>query len=163
MRIIQAGRLFLLCGAVSALLTAMPAMAAVDTFMTVTGSKQGAIKGEAMSERIHLVRVERDAATGMASGKRMHSPITVTKEIDAASPKFFTALNSHETLSEVTITFVGGSRREKTAEKIVLRNATILSIRKAGGNEMITLDYQAIEVTWTDGGKTMTDDWNAPV
>jgi len=28
---------------------------------------------------------------------------------------------------------------------------------------MITFDYQVIEVTWTDGGKTMTDDWNAPI
>ena len=162
MRIIHAGRLFLLCGAISALLTAAPAMAAIDTFMTVTGSKQGAIKGES-SERIHLVRVERDAATGMGSGKRMHSTVTITKEIDAASPKLFRASSTHEVLSEVTITFVGGSRREKTAEKIVLKNATIVSIRKAGGNEMITFDYQAIEVTWTDGGKTMTDDWNAPV
>jgi type VI protein secretion system component Hcp len=44
----------------------------------------------------------------------------------------------------------------------VLTNATILSVRKAGGREQITLDYQAIEVTWTNGGKTATDDWNAP-
>ena len=61
------------------------------------------------------------------------------------------------------ITFVGGSGGAKTAQKIVLTNATILSVRKAGGSEMITLDYQAIEVTWTDGGKTMSDDWDAPV
>jgi type VI protein secretion system component Hcp len=38
-----------------------------------------------------------------------------------------------------------------------------LSIRKAGRNEQITLDYQAIQVTWTDGGKTATDDWEAPI
>jgi type VI protein secretion system component Hcp len=65
-------------------------------------------------------------------------------------------------LKTVAITFEGGSGDAKTAQKIVLTNATILSVRKAGGNEQITLDYQAIEVTWVNGGKTAMDDWNAP-
>jgi type VI secretion system secreted protein Hcp len=165
MRIIHAGRLLVLCGVVSALLSAVPAMAAIDTFMTVTGEKQGPIKGDGMSERIQLVSVVRDTpmATRMPTGRRMHSTITITKEIDAASPKFQTALVNNETLKTVTITFQGGSGGEKTAQRIVLTNATILSVRKAGRNEVITLDYQAIEVTWTNGGKTMADDWNAPI
>jgi len=164
MRIVQAGRLFVLCGVVSALLPAVQARAAVDAFMTVTGVKQGPIKGDAMSENIHLVSVVRDTpmATGMAAGKRMHSTITITKKIDMASPKFATALVSNETMKTVAITFQGGSGGEKTAQRIVLSNATILSVRKAGGNEQITFDYQAIEVTYARGGKTMTDDWNAP-
>ena len=165
MRRFRAGRLFVLCGVVSALLSAVPAMAAVDAFMTVTGAKQGPIKGEAMSENIHLIRVVRDTpmATRMPTGRRMHSTITITKEVDTASPKLFSALSTNETLKQVVITFRGGSGGAKTAQKIVLTNATILSVRKAGGSEMITLDYQAIEVTWTDGGKTMADDWDAPV
>jgi type VI secretion system secreted protein Hcp len=165
MRRFRAGRLFVLCGVVAALLPAVPAMAAVDAYMTIKGARQGSIKGNAMSENIHLVRVVRDTpmATRMPTGRRMHSTITITKEIDAASPKLAMAASSNETLSEVVITFVGGSGGAKTAQKIVLTNATILSVRKAGGNEMITLDYQAIEVTWTDGGKTMSDDWDAPV
>jgi len=162
MRIVRAGQLFLLCGVVCALLAAVPAMAAVDAFMTVTGVKQGPIKGDGMSENIRLVSVVRDTATGMSTGRRMHSTITITKEIDAASPKFATALVSNETLKTVVITFEGGSGGAKTAQRIVLTNATILSVRKAGGREQITLDYQAIEVTWTNGGKTATDDWNAP-
>jgi type VI protein secretion system component Hcp len=44
----------------------------------------------------------------------------------------------------------------------VLTNAIISSVRKSGRNEQITFEYQAIEVTWTNGGKTATDDWNAP-
>ena len=164
MRIIHAGRLLVLCGVVSALLSAAPAMAAIESYMTVTGAKQGPIKGNGMSEQIHLVSVVRDTpmATRMPTGRRMHSTITITKEIDAASPKFTTALVNNETLKTVTITFQGGSGGEKTAQRIVLTNATILSVRKAGRNEVITLDYQAIEVTWTNGGKTATDDWNAP-
>jgi type VI protein secretion system component Hcp len=62
----------------------------------------------------------------------------------------------------VAITFDGGSGDAKTAQKIVLTNATILSVRKSGGNEQITLGYEGIEVTYAKGGKTATDDWNAP-
>jgi type VI secretion system secreted protein Hcp len=173
MRISHAGRLFVLCGAISALLPAVQVMAAVDAFMTVTGTKQGAIKGEARGGSIHLVSVTRDAASGMPTGRRTHSTVTITKEVDQASPMFFKASTSHEILSEVAITFEGGSRGAKAVEKIVMKNATIVSIRKAGGgnesmrkaggsNEEITFEYQSIEVTWTDGGKTATDDWEAP-
>ncbi len=162
MRIAHRGRLLVLCGVVSALLSAVPAMAAVDAFMTVTGEKQGPIKGNGMSDSIRLVSVVRDTAAGMSTGRRMHSTITITKEVDAASPKFATALASNETLKTVVITFEGASGGAKTAQRIVLTNATILSVRKHGDEEVITLDYQAIEVTWVNGGKTATDDWEAP-
>jgi type VI secretion system Hcp family effector len=165
MRIVHLGRLFVLFGAVCALLPAVPAMAAFDAYMTVEGVRQGPIKGNGMSETIHLVNVVRDTpmATGALVGRRRHSTITITKEIDEASPKFATALSSNETLRQVTITFEGGSGGEKTAQRIVLTNATILSVRKAGGREQITFDYQAIEVTYAKGGKTMMDDWEAPM
>jgi type VI protein secretion system component Hcp len=164
MRIVRAGRLFVLCGAIFALLPALQAMAAVDAFMTVKGFRQGPIKGDAMPENIPLVSVVRNTpmATGMAAGKRKHSTITITKRIDVASPKLAMAASSNETLSEVAITFEGGSRDAKTAQKIVLTNATILSIRKSGANEQITFDYQDIEVTYAKGGKAMIDDWKTP-
>jgi type VI secretion system secreted protein Hcp len=163
MRFVHAGRLFVLCGALSALLSAVPAMAAVNAYMTVKGAKQGPIKGDAMSDSIKLISVVRDTPTGMSTGRRMHATITIVREVDAASPKFATALSTNESLSEVVITFEGATGGAKTAQKIVLTNATILSIRKAGRNEQITLDYQAIQVTWSDGGKTATDDWEAPI
>jgi type VI secretion system secreted protein Hcp len=163
MRFVHAGRLFVLCGALSALLSAVPAMAAVNAYMTVKGAKQGPIKGDAMSDSIKLISVVRDTPTGMSTGRRMHATITIVREVDAASPKFATALSTNESLSEVVITLEGATGGAKTAQKIVLTNATILSIRKAGRNEQITLDYQAIQVTWTDGGKTATDDWEAPI
>jgi len=164
MRISHRGRLFVHCAVVFALLPAIPAMAAFDAYMTLEGVKQGPIKGDRMSENIHLISVVRDTpmATRMATGRRMHSTITITKEIDAASPKFATALVTNEVFKNVTIIFVGGSGGEKTAQKIVLTNATMLSVRKAGGREQITFDYQAIEVTWQNGGKTMADDWSTP-
>jgi type VI secretion system secreted protein Hcp len=164
MRTFHATRLIVLCGVISALLPAVPAMAAIDSFMTVTGARQGPFKGDAASENIQLISVVRDTpmATAMPTGRRVHSTITITKKIDMASPRFATALSTNESLSQVVITFRGATGGAKTAQKIVLTNATILSVRKAGGNEIITLDYQAIDVTWTDGGKTATDDWETP-
>ncbi len=164
MRISHRGRLFVHCALVFALLPAIPAMAAFDAYMTLEGVKQGHIKGEGMSENIHLVNVVRDTpmATGMAVGRRRHTTVTVTKEIDAASPKFATALVTNEVFKNVEIVFQGGSGGAKTAQRIVLTNATILSVRKAGRTEQITFDYQAIEVTWQNGGKTMMDDWSTP-
>jgi len=78
MRIVHGRRLFVLCGVISALLAAVPAMAAVDAYMTVRGAKQGPIKGGMASGSIQLISVVRDAATGMSTGKRMHSTITMS-------------------------------------------------------------------------------------
>ena len=152
MRIVHRGRLFVLCGVVSALLAAVPAMAAIDSYLTLDG----------IGQNIHLISVVRDTATGMSTGRRMHSTITITKEVDAAAPRFATALATNETLKTVTIVFAGGTGGAKTAKKIVLTNAIISSVRKSGRNEQITFEYQAIEVTWTNGGKTAADDWEAP-
>jgi type VI secretion system secreted protein Hcp len=164
MRSIHRGRLFVLCGVVSALLAAVPAMAEVNAYMTVKGVKQGLIKSEGGYDRIQLINVVRNASMGsdIPAGRRMHSTITVTKKVDVASPKLAAASSSGETLSEVVITFEGRSGDAKTAQKIVLTNATISNIRWVGGNEEITFDYQNIEVTYASGGKTATDDWNAP-
>jgi type VI secretion system secreted protein Hcp len=164
MRIVPAGRLFALSTAVAVLLSAVPAYAAFDAYMTIKGAKQGQIKSDATSDQIRLVSVVRDTpmAAALPTGRRMHSTITIVKEIDRATPLLFQAMNTHETLSDVEITFVGGAAGAKAAQKIVLTNAVILSVRKAGGNEQITFDYQTIEVTYTHGGKTAMDDWETP-
>jgi type VI secretion system Hcp family effector len=155
------------CGAASMLLPAVNAVAAqVDMFITVVGTKQGQFKGEAVragapAGSIHLTSVVREAP--VATGKRQHSPITITKEVDSASPKFAQALVTNETLKLVQIVFQGtGAGAGKVAQKIDLTNARVTGIRKAGGTETITLDYESIEVTWTDGGKTAMDDWSVP-
>jgi len=164
MRTVRARRFFVLCAMASALVSAAPAYAAIDAYMTIKTSRQGAIKGEGTSDQIHLISVTRDTPMQMAHpiGRRMHSTITITKEIDRASPMLARALSTNEVLSEVVINFNGASGAAKTAQRIVLTNANIVSVRKAGSREMITLDYQAINVTWTDGGKTAADDWDTP-
>ncbi|MFZ0336873.1 MAG: type VI secretion system tube protein TssD [Terracidiphilus sp.] len=162
MRIVHPGRLLVLCGVIAALLTAMPAMAAVNAYMTVKGVKQGSIKGDQMSDSIKLISVVRDTPSGMSTGRRTYSTITITKEIDEASPGLAMAASSHETLSEVVITFEGGSGGAKTAQMIVLTNATILSVRKSGRTEEISFHYRGIGVTYAKGGISATDDWEVP-
>lgn len=148
------------CGVAGMLLPAAKAMAAVDYYLTIDG-----IQGEAANGSIHLTSVvhQADAASGLATGKRQHMPITITKEIDRASPLLAQALATHKPLSQVAITVSGsGAGAGKMAQKIVLTNVTVLSIRKAGGSEEISLGYETSDVTWTDGGKTSTDDWSVP-
>jgi type VI secretion system Hcp family effector len=102
----------------------------------------------------------------MASGKRQHGTITVVKEIDAASPKFAQAFDTNEVLRQVVIAYrsggIGaGAGKAKTAQKIMLTNATITGLQKVGNTERITIDYQQIEVTYVNGSKAATDDWDA--
>jgi type VI secretion system Hcp family effector len=164
MRTFRAGQLFVLASVAAALLPAVPAYAAFDTYITITGARQGRFKTEAGSDQMRIISVVRDTPreTALPTGRRMHATITITREIDKASPRFAQALATNELLPEVVINFVGATGGEKTAQKIVLTNATILSVRKAGGNEMITLDYQNIEVTWVKGGVSASDDWQVP-
>lgn len=44
-----------------------------------------------LSEATYQIKAPRDMATGQASGRRMHKPLTVVKEWDAASPQLMAA------------------------------------------------------------------------
>jgi type VI secretion system Hcp family effector len=156
--------LVLLGCAVSALLPVVNAVAAMDAYITAVGTKQGQIKGDSASgSHVSAVVHETATATGVASGKRQHSVITITKEVDAASPKFATAMATNEVLSQVVITFGGtGAGAGKVAQKIELADATVSGIRKVGNSEQITFSYDKIVVTYAKGGKSAMDDWSAP-
>jgi len=112
---------------------------------------------------VSQVAAPRDMATGMATGKRMHKPITITKEVDKASPMLARTMQSNSVLPEVTIQFAGGgAAKGNVAEKIVLKNAMVTSVKQSGTTETLTLNYEQIEVTYTNGGKTAMDDWESP-
>lgn len=169
MRFRSMGRLVVLCGVVTAPMPAVSAMAAVDAYMTIEGARQGKIKGgdvkTAGTEQIRLsdvVREEsRDAASGMATGKRQHGTITIVKEIDKASPMLYQALNSNEGF-KVSIVFPGGSAKtEKAAQRIDLDDAVITNVSKVGSSERITFTYQKIVVTYMNGNKSAQDAWDA--
>jgi hypothetical protein len=89
------------------------------------------------------VTAPRDIATGMASGKRMHKPFTITKEIDKASPMLAQACASSEHLAEVDVQLSSGG-------KYTLTDVMVSSVQKSSGGdrpmETISFTYQKIEM-----------------
>lgn len=53
---------------------------------TVTACAKDGKPLDAQAAASHEIKSPRDVATGQASGKRMHKPITITKEWSASSP-----------------------------------------------------------------------------
>lgn len=151
------------------LLPALPATAELGGIMIVTSARQGEINGPAKlngKEGIPILSVStatapsRDTPTGLASGRRQQRPVTIVKEIDAASPKLMQALKTHELL-QVMIEF---HPQAKSPERLNLTNATVANFRtvKQGNKEVeeIELIYEKIEWTFAGGKKTVSDDWH---
>jgi type VI secretion system secreted protein Hcp len=159
---------------------------AQNAYLTVVGQKQGPINGgvivagQAGSILVHAfseaVTSPRDPATGLPTGKRQHSPVTILKEIDKASPLLMNALVTNENLTTWVLKFFGNDPAGKQVQvySITLTNASIASIAESmldneiAANaslplrEEITFTYQKIQWTWTDGGITAVDDWQSP-
>jgi type VI secretion system secreted protein Hcp len=165
--------------------------------VSVTGAKQGQFKGESRREKakdkieavsfVFEVTSPRDVASGQASGKRQYKPLQITKPVGAASPQFFQALTSNETLSTVTLEF---TKTDKSGEEFVyytirLTNASVASIRQhipsdasppaaptgplargasappaaAVPMEEISFTFQKIEIENKEAKTMATDDW----
>lgn len=85
----------------------------------------------------------RDAASGMATGRRMHKPFTITKEIDVASPKLVQACASGQHMQEVDVDL--GTARYKLEDVVISSD----NKSSSGGRpiETLTFTYQKIEMT----------------
>jgi type VI secretion system secreted protein Hcp len=134
-----------------------------QAYVSIHGKLQGPFQGNELHAS-HAKDIEidafsygaqapRDVATGQASGKRQHSPITITKEWGASSPQLWQSCVSDEILHSVVIQFVGRpgkSSPESVHYTIHLTNATVSRVRYIGfGKDEVTLTYGKIE---TSGG-----------
>ena len=155
-------------------------------YISVEGTKQGRLKGstngtrEAKGGKIAGLRFSaetvsaRDVATGQASGKRQHKPITITKEWDAASPQLYQALVTNEVLKSVLFEFLktNPDGEEYVHHTIKLTNATVANIKAYvdltdtsgdpyDGHELedIAFSFQKIEMANVDGKTMAVDDW----
>lgn len=159
---------------------------ALNAYMRLTGETQGEIKGSVTQagreDSImvigwnHEVVSPRDAASGMASGKRQHKPLTVTKELDKSSPLLANVLYNNENITqwELRCWRPSPTGAEEQYYTVELVNATISSIRSEQLNnkypdnmphkerEHISFTYQKIIHTFEDGGITAEDDWETP-
>ena len=164
---------------------------ALNAYLTLKGQKQGQIKGGVTQKGrenqilVHAVHHDivspRDAASGLPTGKRMHKPFIITKEVDKSSPLLCNALVNNENLTEFTLNFwsmdtragLGAIGMEHQYYTIKLTNATISEIaldmvnnltetgQKMPPMEQVAFTYQKIEWTWVDGGITSSDQWNS--
>ena len=163
---------------------------ALNAYLKLKGQKQGEIKGSVTQKgrenKIMVIAVSheivspRDAASGLPTGKRMHKPFVITKELDKSSPLLYTALVTNENITEFELQFWrpstsagAGAGIEKQNYTIRLTNANIadISFRMLNNKnpelsryaeyEEVSFTYQKIEWTWVDGGIMSSDDWEA--
>jgi type VI secretion system secreted protein Hcp len=148
-------------------------------YLTVHGQKQGDIKGGATEKgregSIPLISVAYevdapfDSATGQASGKRVHKPITIVKVIDQASPRLLQALVTNEVLTSVKIEFWRPVPEAAAPYfSIMLTNAALAGIALAPSSEDASNEYERVQftyqkITWTylETGVSAKDDWVA--
>jgi type VI secretion system secreted protein Hcp len=111
------------------------------------------------------VESPRDAATGQATGKRLHKPFVITIEADPASVLLLGAIFTNERLDtvEIALRHVGEAADYM---RVSLTNAFVgLVHRFSDGGldyEEITFVYERIQVMWLDPPITVQDDWAAP-
>lgn len=148
-------------------------MAYAQSTMTLgaTGSTdRGAVGTIPLLGYHHEVTAPRDAASGMATGKRQHKPFTVVKEVDKSSPILYNALITGETIPSLEFGFARQGARTGEYLKIRLEQAKVAGISASSGAgsgsggsvpmEEISFSYAKITWTWTDG-TSATDDWSA--
>jgi type VI secretion system secreted protein Hcp len=142
---------------------------AFHAYVAFKGTKQGQLKGESTKgqssqksgwkNKVVLsfefgLQSPRDASSGLPTGKRTHSPITITREVDSASPLLWQALCTNEALESVKFTFdklgsgsPGHGFTRPRFLSIELKNALIASIEHApstGGkkHEKLIVNYE---------------------
>ena len=154
-----------------------------EFYVKVEGTKQGAFKNETPREKhqgkipgisFHYnVKSPRDAASGMASGKRVHQPVSFVKRWGPATPQFFQALCTNESLRSVLFEFVrtDANGEEYVYHSVRLTNATVTEIDQylAGDEAVVAVDafelerifltFQRIEIENKDGKTMAADDW----
>ena len=164
---------------------------ALQAYLNLKGQRQGEIKGSVTQKgregKIAVIAVSheiispRDPASGLPTGKRMHKPFVVTKELDKSSPLLYNALVNNENIPDWQLQFwtpqikaTTGSGNEVQHYTVKLTNANVASIAFRMANnkhpelmkfaeyEEIAFTYQKIEWTWNDGGITAGDDWESP-
>ena len=159
---------------------------ALSSYLKLKGQKTGEIKGSVTQKgregkimviaTNHEVTSPRDPASGLPTGKRMHKPFVITKELDKASPLLYNVLVNNENVQEWELQFwrpsATGAEQQHYTVKLVNANIASIAARMPNNKhpdlmkfetyEEIAFTYQKIIWTWTEGGITAEDDWESP-
>jgi type VI secretion system secreted protein Hcp len=165
---------------------------ALNAYLKLRGQKQGEIKGSVTQKgregKILVIAAEhevlspRDASSGLATGKRTHKPFVITKELDKSSPLLYQLLATNEPIVEWELQFWAPALSSATSVgtevqryTVTLTNASIVDIKfqmlnnknpefqRYSEYEEVSFTYQKIQWTWTDGGITTQDEWDAAI
>jgi type VI secretion system secreted protein Hcp len=154
--------------------------------LTLEGEKQGKIEGSCemqgregtilVYELQHSVHMPRDLHSGLPTGKRVHDPFTIVKQIDKSSPKLFQALCTGEHMKNVTLKYYRITKQgtEEHYYTTTLEDAIVVSYNpnipttltstndSYGHMEVVSFTYKKIKMTWEPGGIEAEDSWMTP-
>ena len=145
-------------------------------------AKHGALdfsKGMMCHAFTYSVSSQFDAGSAQLVGRRVHTPITIVREVDAASPILWSALCSNETFTTAKLSFVRPDNAGKLAlyHSILLENGAIVRYRTFHGilpgsgegieqhhtNELEEFDLVFQKITYSNDAKSKSgiDNWQA--
>jgi type VI secretion system secreted protein Hcp len=122
------------------------------------------------------VRTAREATSGMATGRRQYEPLLFRKRVDKSSPLLQKALTTNQTIDCKFLMFRphpsgdGTTQQFYTVETKMGRLASIKHINPdtivpatstEPPLEEVTMVFHTISWTFTDGGVTHIDTWDA--
>jgi type VI secretion system secreted protein Hcp len=115
------------------------------------------------------VKSPRDPATGQASGRRQHSPLVITKQLDADSPRLFKALVTNENINQLVLNIYRPNAGNDVYMTYTLTNAHVSQVHHEGFGvpetiplEEVSFVFQSICVEYTpQNGSSIDscDDW----
>jgi type VI secretion system secreted protein Hcp len=132
--------------------------------------REGSIEIIGFSHGLHLPV---DAAAGKITGTRIHSPMSIEKEFDSASPYLYQAVAKGQTLQSAEIMWyrINDDGREKPYFLMQLKGVKVASINPGMANtklnnlsqlnhtEAVSLMYDSITWHYLDGNIRFTDAW----
>jgi type VI secretion system secreted protein Hcp len=122
------------------------------------------------------VKTAREAGSGMATGRRQYDPITIRKRIDKSSPLLFKAMVENQVINGKFKFFRPNPTGDGTTEQFFTveidqgrisgyKNYVPDTIEPASSTdpplEEIQFVFHTISMTYTKGGVTHTDTWDA--
>jgi len=124
----------------------------------------------------HAVKTAREAGTGMATGRRQYEPLVVRKRIDKSTPLIAKALCENQVVDGIFKFFRPSPKGDGTTEQfytIAFKQGRIATFKQVSPDsiepatstdpalEEIAFVFHTISWTYTDGGITHEDTWNA--
>ncbi|QDX23195.1 type VI secretion system tube protein Hcp [Pandoraea pnomenusa] len=143
---------------------------AINGSSTVSG-REGSIEVMGFS---HGLNLPIDAQTGAITGTRTHSPMTIEKEIDAASVYLYKAVAKGETLQSAELRWyrIDDSGNEAVYFTMLLAGVKVTGVYSGMANtkltgasqlnhmETVSLMYERIKWHYADGNLEFSDAWN---